>query len=104
MIYAQFWHRGTHGKLIPACGSDSVWIIDGRFGPHNRVIEARKALAHRVTKDCRNYEAVTIHSGRTFSDSRCVTDLPLRQSGLSAPSDIAPQYLKRSGLSLREHI
>ena len=30
--FAEFYHEGTTGKIIPACGSDAHLCIDGRFG------------------------------------------------------------------------
>jgi hypothetical protein len=30
--FADFYQRGTTGKIVPACGSDAHLCIDGRFG------------------------------------------------------------------------
>lgn len=30
--FAEFYHKGTTGKTIPACGTDTHLPIDGRFG------------------------------------------------------------------------
>lgn len=94
MIYAQFWHKGVSGKLTPACGSDSVLIIDGRLG----VARQHKAARDRLKQDfyARKYTAYTLHAGRSFTDSRCLMSLPaLPESGIVALEDVSPAYIER---------
>ena len=47
MLFAEFYHESTgwNGKdfsgpveLMPACGSDSVYKLDGRLSPINRAL------------------------------------------------------------------
>lgn len=93
MIYAQFWHRGTSGRLIPACGSDSVLLIDGRFGPARQVRVARERLAALAV---RGYEAYTLHVGANFTRSRPLVSLPFTAGGEPVSAgDVSPAYLER---------
>ena len=86
MIYAQFWHNSTgyiagttppqyspaHVKPIPACGSDAVFILDGRLSRANMAAKARaickargfigfnleRGPAFSRSSSCRPYEGV----------------------------------------------
>lgn len=91
MIYAQFWHRGTHGLLIPACGSDSVLPIDGRFGTARQHAVARERLSHPFF--AAKFEAYSIHAGPSFSRSRPLQSLPATARGMVRPDDVSPEYL-----------
>jgi hypothetical protein len=85
MQFAQFYHDSTgyvagsipprfspeHVKPIPACGSDSVAVLDGRFGMARCVAEAR-----RICK-ARGFTGFTIERGARFTDSRIVRALEL---------------------------
>ena len=78
MIFAEFYHESTgwNGKdfsgpvkLIPACGSDSVLILDGRFNARNQAAEARKVCS------VRKFKGFTLNQGETFNRSRKTRDL-----------------------------
>lgn len=73
MIFAQFFHDSTgwNGRdfsgpvsLIPACGSDSVLLIDGRFSRANAAAYARKIAA------ARGWKGFTLNAGDSFSQAR----------------------------------
>lgn len=72
MQFAEFYHPSTgwNGKdyngpvtLIPACGSDSVLPLDGRWRVGRCVNAARKVCI------ARGYHGFTLNSG-SFSNSR----------------------------------
>lgn len=88
MIYARAWHNGTDGKLRPACGSDSVMHIDGRFGTARQHSEARRLLDRRS-----HYVAYTIHKGASYSNSRCTMSLPSTGRGVVDAADISPEFI-----------
>lgn len=91
MIYAQFWHKGTSGKLIPACGSDSVLIIDGRYGAPRQHAAAKARLAEPFF--ARKYDAYTLHAGAMFSGARCLMSRPFTANGTPiALDDISDTY------------
>lgn len=92
MIYAQFWHKGTDDLLRPACGSDSVLPIDGRYGRARQHDTARARL--REVFYARKFDAYTLHAGESFSRSRCLMSLPaLPVSGVAAPAMINPEFM-----------
>lgn len=91
MIFAQAWHNGTDGKLRPACGSDAVMHIDGRFGTARQHSEARKLLDRRS-----HYVAYTIHTG-SYGNNRCLMHLPSTGNGVVPASDISPDFVDRMG-------
>lgn len=73
MRFAEFYHPSTgwNGKdfsgpatLIPACGSDSVLVIDGRWSESRAIAEAR-----RICK-LRGRNGFTMNAGETFTRSR----------------------------------
>lgn len=73
MIYAEFYHESTgwNGrdysgpvKLIPACGSDSVAVFDGRWSRAHCVREARDICAKR------GRNGFTLNAGESFTRSR----------------------------------
>lgn len=64
MKFATFYVKGTTGKPTRACGSDSVLIIDGRFGLPRTL--------KRVRDWCKNYPkfiGFTLDSGESFTRS-----------------------------------
>lgn len=73
MLYAQFYSMstgyGTNGTPVPieACGDRSVIILDARVKPETN---GRIAAAECVK---RGFVAWSIHSGRSFTDSRRVS-------------------------------
>lgn len=78
MIFAEFYHESTgwNGrdfsgpvKLVPACGSDSVAVIDGRLGPARR-----NALARDICR-ARGFKGFTINSGESFTRSQSIRHL-----------------------------
>ena len=77
MIYAEFYNLSTGWpsyterdiKPIPACGSDSVLILDGRLSLHNMINEAQRVIKMRGNKHC----GFTINKGESFSRSRAIT-------------------------------
>lgn len=78
MIYAEFHHPSTgwNGKdfsgpvvLIPACGSDSVRVLDGRWRRDRIIAEARR------TCTARGYNGFSLHAGETFTRSQEVRPL-----------------------------
>lgn len=92
MIYAQFWHAGLSGKLIPACGSDSVLPMDGRLNMGSIHARARARLAEPFF--ARKFAAFTIHRGESYSRSRPVSAAAFDSDGRAIPaSDISPAYL-----------
>lgn len=79
MLYAQFHHMSTgyiqgsipprfdgEKKPIPACGSDAVQIIDGRYSI------AHAAHIARQTCEIRGYVGFTIERGESFTRSTVV--------------------------------
>jgi len=80
--HVQFFHDSTgwNGKdysgpvkLIEACGSDSVAILDGRFGLARQHEEARRILALRP-----KYKAYQLRVGSSFLYSRNTSEVILR--------------------------
>lgn len=70
MVFAEFYHRGVMtGKLIPACGSDSVCYIDGRLALCNM-----KSAARDVAKR-RGFPAFRIMRGPAFNRAAPMTEL-----------------------------
>lgn len=47
MIFAQFYQKGTTGKLIEACGDRAVIILDGRRSQHYNMAVAAETCAKR---------------------------------------------------------
>lgn len=91
MIYAQFWHRGTTGKLIPACGSDSILHLDGRLNETSRHDRALNLMAQPFY--ARKFEAFTIHKGESYSRSRPLSKLPVNHSGHVSANEVSEAYL-----------
>jgi hypothetical protein len=82
MLFAQFYHKSTGWnpetldysgprKLIPACGSDSVCVIDGRFGPDRAAMVARDHAA-RLRNIHPDYECFRLMRGESFSRASIV--------------------------------
>lgn len=78
MQFAEFYHPSTgwNGKdfsgpvtLIPACGSDSVLVIDGRFSRARANAEARRVCL------ARGWNGYTLNAGETFTRSRVIQPL-----------------------------
>lgn len=69
MIYAQFYHYDTSGKLAEACGDRSVVIIDARL--HTATI---CGIAADECKK-RDYVAWAIFKGKSFTNSVRVSDI-----------------------------
>lgn len=69
MIYAQFYHYGTTGNLIEACGDRSVVIIDARLRP--------ATVGEIAAEECkkRGYEAWAIFKGESFTNSVRVSNI-----------------------------
>ncbi len=63
MIYAQFYHYDTTGKLAEACGDRSVVIIDARL----RMATIGEIAADECKK--RGYVAWAIFKGESFTNS-----------------------------------
>lgn len=84
MTYAQFYHDSTgwNGKdytgpvdLIEMCGSDGVYVLDGRNARITQKIDAEnraRILNQSLNKGIKAYK---IMEGRSFSDSKPVTGL-----------------------------
>lgn len=66
MQWAEFYHMGLSGKLIPACGSDAVYRFDGRIGPAR---QREEAVAYGRK---RGYLAYSLHHGPRYTDARPV--------------------------------
>ena len=46
--YAQFYRRSSMtGELVPGCGTDSVFVLDGRWGKFRMEMEAVSELRRR---------------------------------------------------------
>lgn len=84
MRYAQFFHASTgyvagstpprfdgERDLIPACGSDGVFYIDGRFG------DARAASEARETCKARGFAGFTLNAGPSYGNARVTRPLEL---------------------------
>ena len=80
--HVQFFHDSTgwNGKdysgpvkLIEACGSDSVAILDGRYGRARQHDEARRILALRP-----KYNAYQLRGGSSLLNSRNMSEVILR--------------------------
>lgn len=84
MRYAQFFHASTgyvtgstpprfdgERDLIPACGSDGVFYIDGRYG------EARAASEARAACERRGFAGFTLNAGPSYGDARVTRSLEL---------------------------
>lgn len=78
MRYAEFYHNSTgwNGKdfsgpvkLIPACGSDSVLVLDARLHM------ARSARQARLVCRIRGYKGFTINAGENFARSNTIRKL-----------------------------
>lgn len=83
MRYAQFFILSTgyvpgsipprfdaaHVAPIEACGSDGVFILDGRYGLSRCADAAREECKRR-----KKYVGFTIMQGETFSRSRCIRE------------------------------
>jgi hypothetical protein len=73
MRFADFYHASTgwNGRdhsgpvtLIPACGSDAVLVIDGRWGEARAVAYAREVCLKR------GWRGFTMNAGESFTRSR----------------------------------
>jgi len=69
MIYAQFYHYDTTGKLAEACGDRSVVIIDARL----RMATIGEIAAEECKK--RGYVAWAIFKGQSFTNSVRVSNV-----------------------------
>lgn len=77
MVYVEFYHLSTGWpsyteqdiKPIPACGSDSVYILDGRLSLSNMITKAKQVIKLRGNKHC----GFTINKGASFTRSRPIT-------------------------------
>jgi hypothetical protein len=69
MIYAQFYHYDTTGKLAEACGDRSVVIIDARLKP--------RTIGEIAAEECkkRGYVAWAIFKGESFTNSVRVSNV-----------------------------
>lgn len=69
MIYAQFYHYGTTGDLIEACGDRSVVVIDARLRP--------ATIGEIAAEECkkRGYEAWAIFKGESFMNAVRVSNV-----------------------------
>lgn len=76
MKFAQFYHESTGyvegsipprfdgpKRLIPAVGSDSVMVLDGRWGLARCIAEARSMAR------ARGYKGFSLHAGPSFAVS-----------------------------------
>jgi len=95
MIYAQFWHKGTDGLLRPACGSDSVLPIDGRFSAFRQHETACARLREPFFK--RKYDAYTLHRGESYSRNTCTTIRPMGTDGNPIHIDRINRDFARNG-------
>lgn len=84
MRYAQFFQASTgyvagstpprfdgERRLIPACGSDGVFYIDGRFG------DARAASEARAACERRGFAGFTLNAGPSYGAARVTRPLEL---------------------------
>lgn len=64
MHYAQFYHYGTTGELIEACGDRSVVVIDGRLNS--------ATMGRIAAEECkkRGYVAWAMFAGESFTRSK----------------------------------
>ena len=69
MIYAQFYHYGTTGNLVEACGDRAVVVLDARFKP-----VANGEIAEEECKK-RGYDAWAIFRGESFTNSAIVSEI-----------------------------
>ena len=69
MIYAQFYHYDTTGKLAEACGDRAVVIIDARL----RMATIGEIAAEECKK--RGYDAWVIFRGQSFTNSVRVSNV-----------------------------
>lgn len=83
MKFAEFYHLSTgyiegslppkfnnaNRKPIPACGSDSILYIDGRYGNDRAAHEARETCRKR------GFVGFTLNAGSSLSDSRVIRQL-----------------------------
>ena len=69
MYYAQFYQYNLNGELAEACGSDSVFILDGRksiLSMHKAANDRAIALNKSLNKGFAGY---MIRRGETFTRS-----------------------------------
>jgi len=78
MRFAEFYHASTgwNGRdfsgpvtLIPACGSDSVLPIDGRWSERRAIEHAREVCIKR------GWRGFTMNAGDSYTRSRVVRPL-----------------------------
>ena len=75
MVYVEFYQFSTGYpsytekdiKPIPACGMDSVFILDGRLSILNMIRKAREIALKR------KFIGFTINRGESFTRSRAIT-------------------------------
>lgn len=61
--YAKFWHLGAISKLpIPACGSDSIFYLDGRLSKGNMISAAKRRMTMLNGHLNKQYVGITIHN------------------------------------------
>ncbi len=65
--YVQFYAKSLDGTLVEACGSDGVFILDGRNKLQVMKLDAQKQM-HRLTK-VRTYEYFEIRKCYRLSDT-----------------------------------
>ena len=79
MVYAEFqkmstgWNGTDYSgpkEPIPALGSDGVMLMDGRWGPERRIIEARKRAEQLNAGINKGIVGFRFMTGRSYSDSR----------------------------------
>jgi hypothetical protein len=68
-VYAQFIQPDLTGALAPALGSDSVAVLDGRFGLE-RLAEQSRGILRSLAAVQPGYCGFTIHRGSRFGEGR----------------------------------
>lgn len=81
MVYAEFHHLSTGWnetdfsgpkELIPCCGSDGVFILDGRNSRGKQIADARARGAMLNKNLGKKIEGFIIHRGESFTNSKPV--------------------------------
>jgi hypothetical protein len=68
-VYAKFYEPDLTGKLVPALGSDSVAVLDGRFGLE-RLTEAARSILRSLAVVQPGYCGFVIYRGSRFGEGR----------------------------------
>jgi hypothetical protein len=83
-VFAEFYHDSTgwNGqdfsgpvKLIPACGSDSVLRLDGRYGLPRLHATARRYGQNLNASLGKGYRGYTLNAGESYSRAREIAPL-----------------------------